>query len=54
MQFSLLDCEMNDTYEGMNFTHLTQLMMLHYRTSSKSNHRKCMWTQLQLIMLTTK
>ena len=30
MQFSLLDLEMNDTCDGMNFTHLTQLMLLHY------------------------
>jgi len=30
MQFSLLDFEMNDTCASMNFTHLTQLMMLHY------------------------
>jgi len=30
MQLSLLDFEMNDTREGMNFTHLTQLIMLHY------------------------
>jgi len=30
MQFSLFDFKMNDTCEGMNFTHLTQLMLLHY------------------------
>jgi len=30
MQFSLLDFKMNDTCEGMNFTHLTWLLLLHY------------------------
>ena len=39
MQFSLLDLEMNDTCDGMNFTHLTQLMLLHYLVKVK--HRKC-------------
>jgi len=30
MRFSLLDLQMNVTCEGMNFTHLTHLMLLHY------------------------
>jgi len=30
MQFSLLDFQMNDTCEGMNFTRLMCLMLLHY------------------------
>jgi len=30
MQFSLLYFQMNDTCEGMNFTHLTELMLLCY------------------------
>jgi len=30
MKFSLLDSMTNDTYDGMNFTHLTSLMLLHY------------------------
>jgi len=30
MQFSLLDLTMNDTHGGMNLTHLTQLVLLHY------------------------
>ena len=30
MPFSLLDLEKNSTYEDMNFTHLTWLMLLHY------------------------
>jgi len=30
MQFSSLELTMNDTSDGMNFTHLTELMLLHY------------------------
>jgi len=30
MPFSLLDSEKNSTCDGMNFTHLTWLMLLHY------------------------
>jgi len=30
MLFSLLDLEKNSTCDGMNFTHLTWLMLLHY------------------------
>ena len=30
MQFSVLDLEKNCTCDGMNFTHLTSLMLLHY------------------------
>jgi len=30
MHFSLLELTMNNTCNGMNFTHLTQLMLLHY------------------------
>jgi len=30
MPFKLLDLETNCTYEGMNFIHLTSLMLLHY------------------------
>jgi len=30
MQFSLLELTMNNTYDDMNFTHLTELMLLHY------------------------
>ena len=30
MQFSLLDFKMNDTCDGMNFTDLTKLLLLHY------------------------
>ena len=30
MQFSLLDSKMNDTCDGMNFTHFTYLLLLHY------------------------
>jgi len=26
----MLDFEVNDTCKGMNFTHLTQLLLLHY------------------------
>jgi len=36
MQFSLLDFQMNDTCEGMNFTHLTKLMLLHYLVKVKT------------------
>ena len=42
---------MNDTREGVNFTQLTQLMLLLYLV--KGENRKCTWTQLQLLMLTT-
>jgi len=30
MPFSLLDLEKNSTCDGMNFIHLTWLMLLHY------------------------
>ena len=30
MLFSLLDLEKNSTHDGMNFTHLTWLVLLHY------------------------
>jgi len=30
IQFSLLALAMNDTCDGMNFTHLTKLVLLHY------------------------
>jgi len=30
MHFSLLELAMSDTCDGMNFTHLTKLMLLHY------------------------
>jgi len=30
MHFSPLELTMNDTCNGMNFTHLIQLMLLHY------------------------
>ena len=30
MQFSLLELTMNCTCEGVNFTHITQLIWLHY------------------------
>ena len=53
MLFSLLDLQMNVTYDVMNFTHLTWLMLL-YTTLWKSKHRKCMRTQLQVLILTTK
>jgi len=52
MLFSLLDLEKNCTCEGVNLTHLTWLECLHYL--AKLKHRKCMWTQIQLLMLTTK
>jgi len=52
MPFSLLDLEKNGTCDGTNFTHLTWLMLLHYLLNLK--HRKCMWTQIQLLTLTIK
>jgi len=30
MSFSLLDLKMDRTCEGMNFAHLTKLLLLHY------------------------
>ena len=39
MQFSLLDLAMNDTCEGMNFTHLTKLMLLHLPCKSQKNEK---------------
>jgi len=30
MLFAVLDLAINDTHEGMNFTNLTLLMLLHY------------------------
>jgi len=36
MQFSLIDLEMNGTCDSMNFTHLTQLMLLHYFVKVKT------------------
>jgi len=30
MPFPLLDLEKNCTYDSINFTHLTRLMLLHY------------------------
>ena len=36
MQFSFLDFKTNDTCEGMNVTHLTELMLLHYLVKVKT------------------
>jgi len=36
MLFSLLDLEKNCTCEGVNFTHLTRLMLLHYLVKSET------------------
>jgi len=39
LQFPLLDFKMNDTCVGMNFIHLTYLMLLHHLVKQK--HQKC-------------
>jgi len=55
MQFSLFGFKMNDACDYINFTHLTQLLLQHYLVKiRKSKHQKCMWTQIQLLMLTAK
>jgi len=36
MQFSLLDLQINDTCDIMNFTHLTWLVLLHYFVKVKT------------------
>jgi len=36
MQFSQLDLKMNGICDGMNFTHLTELMLLHYLVKVKT------------------
>jgi len=36
MQLSLLDLQMNDTCDIMNFTHLTWLVLLHYLMKVKT------------------
>jgi len=36
MQFSLLDSELNGTYDSMNFTRLTYSMSLHYLVKVKT------------------
>jgi len=38
MQFSLLDLQMNDTCDAMNFTLLTWLVLLHYLVKVKTQH----------------
>jgi len=52
MLFSLLDFKMNDTCDGINLP--TSPNYCCYTSLWKSKHQKCTWTQLLLLMLTTK
>jgi len=36
IQFSMLDLQMNVTCDGMTFTHLTELVLLHYFVKDKT------------------
>ena len=53
IRFSLSDFKMNDACDSMNLPTFS-LNLCCYTTLWKSKNQKCMWTQLQLLMITTK
>jgi len=54
MPFTLLYLEKNGTCDGMNFTHLNWLMLLHYPVKIETPKMHVKWAEIQLLTLTMK